>query len=55
MSMDDERFRRLSTAFGFAEQFQNALAASRRPFVLPDDRTFISDVRAAVDAARESL
>jgi hypothetical protein len=55
MSMDDQRFHRLATAFGFVEQFQNALAASRRPFVLPDDRTFLGDVRAAVDAAREPL
>jgi hypothetical protein len=59
VSMDDDGFERLATAFGFIEQFQNALAASRRPLTETtddrnDDREFLRDVRAAVDAARES-
>jgi hypothetical protein len=56
MSMDDDGFGRLATAFGFIGQFQNALAASRRPFTdNDDDREFLRDVRAAVDAAREAF
>jgi hypothetical protein len=54
-NMNDEQFSPLATAFGFIEQFQHSLAASRRPFVEPDDRDFLADVRAETDKARESM
>jgi hypothetical protein len=49
-SLDEREFALLATAFGFIEQFQNALAAGVRPFA-PDDTEFLGAVRAAIDEA----
>lgn len=53
-SMGDKRFGPLATAFGFIEQFQNSLAADRRPFQ-PADAVFLRDVRQAVEEARTHM
>jgi hypothetical protein len=49
-TLDEREFALLATAFGFIEQFQNALAAGVRPFE-SDDAEFLGAVRATIDEA----